>query len=97
MRGVGRTELMIRSLPQGQCTVVVPKSEIGRLIAARVNKTNPGLRRYITVTHPSDVQKMHGLCEPVFFDHSFFDIVSADTARLAVDCAIGINGMMEAA
>lgn len=57
-------------------------------IAARVKKVNPGLRRYITIRHHSDVQKLTGLSEPIFFDHSFFDMVREDTAKAALEMAI---------
>lgn len=88
MRGVGQTELMIANLPAEACTIVTPSNDIGREIAARVHKINPGSRRYVTIRHPSDVQKLSGLSEPVFFDHSFFDLVTAETARKAVAEAI---------
>ena len=84
MRGVGQTELMIANLPAEQCTIVTPTAEMGRCIAKRVKQANPGLRRYIAVRCLSDIQKLSGLCEPVFFDHSFFDHVSEDVAKAAV-------------
>lgn len=87
-RGVGQTELMIANLPSGQCTIVSPSGNIGREIAARVRKVNPGRRRYIIVRHPSDVQKLSGLSEPIFFDHSFFGLVSKETAAAALQIAI---------
>lgn len=88
MRGIGQTGLMIANLPDEQCTIVTPTAEIGRAIAARVKKNNPGHRRYVTIRHASDVQKLTGLSESIFFDHSFFDAVSEDTARQAVQYAI---------
>lgn len=88
MRGVGQTAMMIANLPLDQCTIVAPTGAIGRAIAARVKTANPGPRRYITIRHHSDVQKLMGLSEPIFFDHSFFDMVDADTARAALDLAI---------
>ena len=88
MRGIGQTELMIANLPSEACTIVAPSREIGMEIAARVHKVNPGSRRYITIKHPTDVAKLSGLSEPVFFDHSFFDLVTVETARKAVAEAI---------
>ena len=92
-RGVGQTELMIANLPARQCTIVSPAAGIGRYIAARVHKANPGKRRYVTVRHPSDVQKLSGLCEPIFFDHSFFGLASKETAAKALEMAIPCSRM----
>lgn len=92
-RGIGQTELMISNLPSRQCTIVSPSGDIGRAIAARVHKANPGRRRYVTVRHPSDVQKLSGLSEPIFFDHSFFGLVSKETAAKALEMAIPCSRM----
>ena len=92
-RGIGQTELMIANLPSRQCTIVSPSVDIGREIAARVHKANPGNRRYVTVRHPSDVQKLSGLCEPIFFDHSFFGLASKETAARALEMAIPCSRM----
>lgn len=80
--------MMIANLPLDQCTIVTPTAAMGRAIAARVKEANPGPRRYITIRHVSDTKKLMGLSEPIFFDHSFFDVVDADTARAALDLAI---------
>ena len=80
--------MMIANLPPEQCTIVAPTVEIGKAITARVKGANPGPRRYITIRHVSDAKKLLGLSEPIFFDHSFFDVVDADTARAALDLAI---------
>lgn len=73
-RGIGLTELMIANLPYAQCTIIVPSREIGNEIDKRIAETRqPGTWRTIVVTNHADVQKMAGLSEPVFFDHSFFD------------------------
>ena len=87
MRGVGQTGLMIANLPDEQCTIVVPSRQVGKVIAERVTKDNPGHRRYVVISYMSEVQKLHGLSEPIFFDHSFFDAVDHAVAREAVRTA----------
>lgn len=74
-RGVGLTELMLANLPSGRCTIIVPSRETGREIDVRLTSAGRtrGTWRTIVITNHSDIQKMTGLSEPVFFDHSFFD------------------------
>jgi len=88
MRGVGQTELMIANLPNEQCTIVVPSTQTGRAIAERVVNSAPGRRSYVTIRYMSEVQKLHGISGPIFFDHSFFDAVDHAVAREAVQTAI---------
>ena len=72
-RGFGHTELVIINLPTEPCTVIVPSREIGNEIDKRIADVRPkGTWRTIVITNHADVQKMAGLSEPVFFDHSFF-------------------------
>ena len=88
MRGIGRTELMIANLPKEQCTIVVPSRDIGREIAKMAQQVNPGHRRYVTVRTLADVQKLSGLSEPVFFDHSFYDHAQGNVAKAATEAAL---------
>ncbi len=72
-RGIGHTELMITNLPDAHCTIIVPSRAIGDEIDRRIAETRPhGTWRTIVITNLADVQKMMGLSDPVFFDHSFF-------------------------
>jgi hypothetical protein len=84
---------MVANLPPGQCTIVVPRRVAGQEIAARVKKGNPGPRRYVTIRSAADIQKIIGLSEPVFFDHSFFDVTEEHLARAAVTAAISCARM----
>lgn len=64
---------MITNLPDAHCTIIVPSRAIGDEIDRRIAETRPhGTWRTIVITNLADVQKMMGLSEPVFFDHSFF-------------------------
>lgn len=72
-RGIGHTQLMIANLPDEHCTIIVPSREIAKEIDWRISEKRPaGTWRTIVITNLADVQKMAGLSEPVFFDHSFF-------------------------
>jgi len=90
-RGTGLTELMITNLPAERCTVIVPSRSIGDEIDKRIADTRYlGTWRTIVVANHADVQKMAGLSEPVFFDHSFFDCGTKNPRAIkeAVETAI---------
>lgn len=68
LRGIGRTTLMVETLPDQSCTVVVPSREVGREVMARAKEAfrDVKLIKTVVIRSESDAQKMQGLSVPYF-------------------------------
>lgn len=88
-RGIGRTALMIDTLPEESCVVVVPSPQIGVEISKRIEKSRrkKGTWRVAVIREIGDSAVLGGIEEPVFFDHSFWDAVREVVAMEAVTTA----------
>ena len=88
-RGIGRTSLMIETLPATECVVVVPSRDVGAEIERRAVEMGraDGTLRTVAINAHGDYKKLGGLALPVFFDHSFFEDTERGIAFEAVNTA----------
>ena len=91
MRGVGQTQNMIDNLPNDRCVIITPTADLNRSIKRRVEddrgKEFAKKIKFISVSDSEDLVKLRGLSCPIFFDHSFFDLVEEGVAKEALNSA----------
>lgn len=91
MRGVGQTQNLIDNLPDFRCAIIVKTPQIGRMIKERIEidrgKEFAKRVKFFIVNDIDDVYKLSGYSNPIFFDHSFFDLSEIETAKKTLEFA----------
>lgn len=95
MRGVGQTKNLIYTLPNERCMVVAGLPGAGRyveeLLKEMRGKDFAKKVKVVCVSSLEDTNKLMGYSHLVFFDNSFFDSVSEEIAKKALDYAEGAS------
>lgn len=95
MRGVGQTQNLIDNLPDDRCMIIASNHNIVRDIKTRVEESrgNDFAKRikFLVIETHEDTRKMLGYSNPVYFDHSFFDLSEIEIAKEALSLAHGAS------